>query len=444
MPQHVERVVDLLDPALNVIHNLTIEEARQRVLSGNPAAVRSIDGSFALVARDGITVRLARSLDRPMRYFLAKRQEGPALFVADRIDTLHRALADEGLAGQFHPSYTRMVPAHYVLELHLVGCPDPDPTYTRFFEPARAVLPPDLDEIGRRYIGALGNEIAKWLTAVDRRVPQRAEPIGVAFSGGIDSGSVFLVTYHTMMQLGLSPSRLKAFTLNLGGGRDLAQARTFLERLGLSMFLEEIAADPADLDLGETLRTLEDYKPLDVECAAMGLLLGKGIRDRYPDWRYLIDGDGGDENLKDYPIEENTELTIRSVVNNLMLYHEGWGVGRIKHSLTYSGGLSRGYVRTYAPGRRYGFDEFSPFTRPTLVELAEGIPFAALTDYDEGALYRLKGEIVRRGVRAVTGLEMPVFPKRRFQDGVAGDTTHSLLGGNEQIYRKQFYAMYAG
>ena len=94
---------------------------------------------------------------------------------------------------------------------------------------------------------------------------------------------------------------------------------------------------------------LEDYKSLDVECAAMGLLLCKGIRERYPDWRHLADGDGGDENLKDYPIEENPELTIRSVVDNLMLYQEGWGVGRIKHSLTYSGGLSRSYVRTYAP-----------------------------------------------------------------------------------------------
>jgi asparagine synthase (glutamine-hydrolysing) len=49
---------------------------------------------------------------------------------------------------------------------------------------------------------------------------------------------------------------------------------------------------------------------------------------RYPEWRYLIDGDGGDENLKDYPIEENPELTIRSVINNPMLYQEGWGVGQ--------------------------------------------------------------------------------------------------------------------
>ena len=41
------------------------------------------------------------------------------------------------------------------------------------------------------------------------------------------------------------------------------------------------------------------------ESATMGLALCRGIRERYPDWRYLIDGDGGDENLKDYPIEEN-------------------------------------------------------------------------------------------------------------------------------------------
>src|SRR5882672_11254871 len=128
MNSYIERVVDLLDPSLNQIHNLTLEEARQRVLSGKPAAVREIEGSFALVARSGKTVRLARSLDRPLRYFLAKRSEGPALIVADRIDAIYQWLKGEGLAGQFHPSYTRMVPAHYVVEIQLIGCPDPDPT----------------------------------------------------------------------------------------------------------------------------------------------------------------------------------------------------------------------------------------------------------------------------------------------------------------------------
>ena len=439
----ISRVVDLLEPDLNRIGNMDLAEARRRVLSGDPAAVRAIDGSFALVAVDGITVRIARSLDRPVRYFLAKRQEGPALYVADRVDTLQRALEGDGLGGQFHPSYTRMIPAHYVVELSLVGCPDPDPTYTRFFTPQRNALPASLDVIGERYVAALADEITRWLTGLERqRAPH--QPIGVAFSGGIDSGAVFLVTYHAMVKLGLSPARLKAFVLNLGEAPDVEQARSFLATLDLSVFLEEIDASPEDLDVEETLRVIEDYKTLDVECAAMGLRLCQGIRERYPEWRHLADGDGGDENLKDYPLEPGGELTIRSVVDNLMLYQEGWGVGRIKHSLTYSGGLSRSYIRTYAPARRYGFEGFSPYTRPGVIEVAEAIPFASLTQYDVPSLYALKGEIVRRGVKAVTGFDMPVFPKRRFQHGaIPEDSLRARIGADEAENRRRFYGLFA-
>ena len=436
--EYIERVVDLTDPALNRIYNLSVEEARARVLRNDAEAVREIEGSFALLAREGQTVRMARSLDRPMRYFLAKRAAGPALIVADRIDAIHEQLKREGLAEQFHPSYTRMVPAHYIIELQLIGCPDPDPTYTRFFNPQRNQLSPDLDEIGRAYIGALADEIGKCL----RRIPAN-EPIGVCFSGGIDSGAVLLTTYHVLRKLGLSPSRLKAFTLSFGDGPDLQQAREFLKRVGLEMLLEPIEADLGSIDVGETIRVLEDYKPLDVECASMGLTLCRGIRERYPDWKLLLDGDGGDENLKDYPIEENKELTIRSVVHNIMLYQEGWGVGRIKHSLTYSGGLSRGYVRTYAPGRHYGFEGFSPFAQPNVIEVAEGIPFIELTDYSVEKLYALKGEIVWRGVKAITGIDMPVFEKRRFQHGALRvEQLRQRVPQREAEFRKQFLAIY--
>ncbi|MFV1981675.1 MAG: asparagine synthase-related protein [Rhodothermia bacterium] len=438
MDDYIEKVVDLTEASANQILNMSADEARRRVLDGGPEAVCQIEGSFALVARAGKTVRMARSLDRPLRYFLAKRHEGPALVVADRIDVIHRWLEAEGLADQFHPSYTRMVPAYHVVEIQLVGCPDPAPTYTRFFTPRRNVLPNDLDAIGKAYIEALAEEISRWL----RQVPDR-EPIGVCFSGGVDSGAVFLTTYHLLLELGMNPARLKAFTLNLGGGPDLEQARNFLESLDLGLFLEEIAADPSEIDVGGTIRVVEDYKPLDIECAAMGLALCRGIRERYPDWRYLIDGDGGDENLKDYPIEENPELTIRSVINNPMLYQEGWGVGKIKHSLTFSGGLSRSCTRTYAPARHFGFDGFSPFTRPRVVEVAEGIPFISLTDYDVGRLYALKGEVVARGVKALTGLDMPVFPKRRFQHGaVPVAALHQRLPGHEADYRRRFESLY--
>ena len=149
-----------------------------------------------------------------MRYFLAKRSEGPMLIVASRIDAIHDWLKREGFGSQFHPTYTRMVPAHHVVEIQLVGCPDPDPVYTRFFTPELGVLPADLDRVGELYIEALAQEILQWLNGVPP-----SEPIGVCFSGGIDSGSVFLTTYHVMRKLGMNLGRLKAFVLDLGNGR---------------------------------------------------------------------------------------------------------------------------------------------------------------------------------------------------------------------------------
>jgi asparagine synthase (glutamine-hydrolysing) len=437
--QYIERVVDLTEPEANQFYRLTIEEARETILYGTAEAVGRIAGSFAVVAREGKTVKMARSLDRPLRYFLAKRQEGPVLIVAARIDTIFNWLKAEGLEGQFHPSYTRMVPAHHVVELQLIGCPDPDPVYTRFFTPAQAVLGTDLDQIGKTYIGALADELAQWLP----RVPAQ-EPIGVCFSGGIDSGSVFLTAYHVMVKLGMNPSRLKAFVLDVGDGPDVGQARAFLDSLGLGLFLEPVEVDAASLDVNETIRVVEDYKALDVQSATMAMALCRGIRQRYPAWRYLIDGDGGDENLKDYPIEQNPELTIRSVIHNPMLYQEGWGVGKIKHSLTYSGGLSRSYCRTYAPAHHFGFVGFSPYTQPSVIAVAEGIPFIALTEYEVDRLYALKGEIVSRGVKAVTGLDMPVFSKRRFQHGaVSQETLDSRLPFREAEYRQRFLSLYS-
>jgi asparagine synthase (glutamine-hydrolysing) len=438
MHSYIERLIDLLDPDANQLYDVTVEQARELLLKNPAEAARNLQGSFALIARQGQTVTMARSLDRPMRYFLAKQQAGPILIVADRIDAIYNWLKSEGLDAQFHPSYTRMVPAHYVVELQLIGCPDPDPTYTRFFDPQPARLPADLDAIGAAYMGALADEISRFL----QKVPD-GEPLGVCFSGGIDSGSVFLATYHVMRKLGMNPARLKAFVLDLGGP-DVQQARSFLESLGLGLFLEQIEADRATLDVHETIRLVEDYKPLDIQSATMAVALCRGIRERYPDWRYLIDGDGGDENLKDYPIEENPELTIRSVIHNQMLYQEGWGVGKIKHSLTYTGGLSRSYTRTYAPGRHFGFHGFSPYLRPAAIAVAEAIPFIELTQYDVPRLYQLKGEIVSRGIRALTGVEMPVFPKRRFQHGaLPADSLREHLPYREAEYRREFLSLYS-
>lgn len=436
--QYLEQVIDLVDVGINRVHGFSLDEVRQWILNENTGKLREVDGSFAVVAREGKTVKIARSMDRPIRYFLAKKEDGPVLIVAERIDEIFRWLESEGLSDQFHPSYTRMVPAHYIAHLELIGCPDPDARHVRFFEPARNELPEDLDEIGRQYIGALFDEVDKWVASVPD-----SEPIGVCFSGGIDSGAVFLAAYRSMAKQGKNLSRLKAFTMHLEDGPDLNQAREFLEKVKLPMFLEPVEVTREDINVEETVSIIEDYKILDVECAAMVIAMLRNIRARYPDWKYMMDGDGGDENLKDYPIHENPELTIRSVVNNLMLYHEGWGVGKFKHSQTYSGGLSRSYTRTYAPSRKFGFEAFSPFVRPDVIAVSEAIPFESLTEYNVDRLYSLKGEVVRRGFAQLTDMEFPVFEKRRFQHGATEEKTlRKLIPVSEKDCRRQFLTQY--
>lgn len=438
--QYVNQVTDLTNPEKNVIYNMTHEEAVDIVRSGDVEAVRKIDGQFSLVSVEGKTIRMARSIGRPIRYFIAKRPAGPELVIAERIDVIFDYLKKEGLDHQFHPSYTRMAPAHYITKIELLGCPDPNPVYNRFFKPERNKFTNEnIADIGGRYIGALYNEIKKWL-----QYRAKSGPIGVTFSAGIDSGSVFLVTYHALRELGESPSRLKAFTLSIDGdGADLLQARKFLDSLGLGLFLEPIEVDYSSLNWRKAVKVVEDYKALDIQSATMNMALLQGIHSKYPDWKYLIDGDGGDENLKDYPIEENPELTIKSVLNNLMLYHEGWGVESIKHSLTYTGGLSRGYMRSFATSDLSGFESFSPYTLPNVIEISEGIPYIDMTNWDHEKLYELKGSIVSAGVKTVTGMEMPVFQKRRFQHGAASVIDFKKHFPEKEIeYRKEFLSGY--
>ena len=224
--QNLSRVVDLTHPEKNTIYNMTHEEAVEIVKSGDVQKIREIDGQFALISVEGKSVHMARSIGRPIRYFIAKLAEGPCLVVGERIDDIYEHLKAEGLDDQFHPSYTRMAPAHYITRIHLLGCPDPNPEYERFFAPRRNSLKGrDPQSIGTMYMEALYMEIKKWL-----QTKATTGPVGVSFSAGIDSGSVFLLAYHALKELGESPSRLKAFTLSVdGGGEDLIQARKFLE-----------------------------------------------------------------------------------------------------------------------------------------------------------------------------------------------------------------------
>lgn len=412
----VERLVDLVGPRESGLAGASLAEVEQAVQRVDLSTLERTDGHFAAVLRDGQNVRLARTIGLPLRYFVAKMFHGPFLVVADRIDRIYEYCCSQKIGWQFDPLYTRMVPAHYVVEIQQIGCPDPSPVYHRFFNPPIGDGPADLEELGAAYLRAAYSATRHWLAGVPA-----GEPVAVLYSGGVDSTSILLLARQAMAELGRDPDLVRPFTLDLGGGQDAAQAEQAVQELGVAHTWEVVRMEETKPDLAEAIAVIEDYHPLDVECAAAGLLLLRGLRERYPELKYLLDGDGGDENLKAYPLEDS-DLTISSVLRNPLLYQEGWGVDALKHSLTYSGGLSRAYVRTFAPAARYGFDAFSPYTNRSSIAASLRIPFETLIENSAEKLYHLKAQVVRAGVQSVTGVSMPVFAKRRFQDGVGGES----------------------
>jgi asparagine synthase (glutamine-hydrolysing) len=413
MLEGVDRVVDLIGPRTSALEGIDEAGMIEAVRRGDVETLRAAEGQLAVMAREDRTVRLARTIGLPLRYFVAKMYHGPFLVVSDRMDRIFEWCQSQRIAWQFDPAYTRMVPAHYLVELDQVGCPDPAPRYRRFFDPTIASGPADIEASGDAYIRAALAAAGRWVASLPP-----GQPVAVAFSGGIDSTATLLITRQAFASLGRNPDDVRPFTLDFGGGPDRAQAERVVETLGIAATWEPIAVAPERFDLEAAIAAIEDYHPMDVECAAASLCLLEGIRERYPDIRYLIDGDGGDENLKSYPLEDS-DLTLSSILRNPLLYQEGWGVDAIKHSLAYSGGLSRSYVRTSAPAAAHRFDACSPFTLRSVIAAAAAIPFDVLLDNRPERLATLKSDVVRAGVRSVLGIDMPVNPKRRFQDGAA-------------------------
>jgi asparagine synthase (glutamine-hydrolysing) len=433
----VHRHEDLVGSRAVALTTSNLSALESAVRNSDLRALGQADGHFAVTAREGNTVRMARTIGLPLRYFVAKLFHGPFLVVSDRIDALHAWCDKERIAWQFDPFYTRMVPAHHLVEVEQIGCPDPSPIYKRFFTPPAAQEGATVEELGAAYARAALESLRRWFASV----PSDA-PIALAFSGGIDSTAVFLLARTALSELGRDPNRIHAYTLDLGGGADASQAEAVMSELGCRAQWTAMRPRKSELDLEEAISVIEDYRPLDVECAAASLALLREIRRVRPDCLHLLDGDGGDEDWKSYPLEDS-DLTISSVLKNPRLYHEGWGVDALKHSPTYSGGLSRSYVRTFAPAKATGFESFSPFTTRECIAASSRAPFESLAGGDEEELLALKGRATAAGVEAITGVRMPVNPKRRFQDGVSGEA-HRRLRTSKAWCRQVFQAQWKG
>ena len=113
MQPGIERLVDRVGPRETALSGAALSELETAVRGGDVGRLEASDGHFAVAARDGQTVRLARTIGLPLRYFVAKRYHGPFLVVADRIDRLYEYCCEHKIGWQFDPQYTRMIPAHH-------------------------------------------------------------------------------------------------------------------------------------------------------------------------------------------------------------------------------------------------------------------------------------------------------------------------------------------
>ena len=125
MLEGVERLVDLVGARECGLTGASLSQVESAVKRGDAGALAETDGHFALATRDGKTVRLARTIGMPLRYFVAKRYHGPYLVVADRMDRIFDYCCEQKIGWQFDPMYTRTLPAHYLVEIDQVsvrGC----------------------------------------------------------------------------------------------------------------------------------------------------------------------------------------------------------------------------------------------------------------------------------------------------------------------------------
>ena len=249
--RYVERLVDLLDPSLNRLHGLDLDEARRRVLPATrppcgPSTARSRSSprtASRSAWRGRSTGRCATSSPSGRR---GRRCSSPTGST--------RCIGARGRGAR------RPVPS----ELHADGAGAPrrrDPAGRAARIPIRSTRAssrrsarrcrPISTRSARRYIGAASLEVHKWLRHVERETP--GAPIGVCFSGGIDSGSVFLLVYHAMHRGSACRRRGSRRSCSTPAGPTSRRRAPSCRRSASSCSSRRSPAIPPDLDPAETL-----------------------------------------------------------------------------------------------------------------------------------------------------------------------------------------------
>ena len=258
---------------------------------------------------------------------------------------------------------------------------------------------------------------------------------------------MLLCLYKLLLNEGQSPSRLKAFTLTVDGeGDDARQAREFLTRVDLEMLGEVIDVPSSALDPLRAVAVIEDYKPLDVECAdgqpraarrdsrsLSRLASPRGRRRRRREPQGL--SDRGEQRADD-PKRRQQPHALSGRVGRR--FHQA-----LDHVLRRIQPRMRAQLRVRASAS--ASLAFSPYTRPYVIAVAEAIPFAAAHRRLARAAVRAQGrDREARNSRQCSALDMPVFREAPIPARVGGrGADQRLFPQNEARYRRHFESLHA-
>ncbi len=182
----IDRVVDLTDPLRNLIYGMTLDEARAgllRVIRRPFAASTASSPSSPLTAR---RCRMARSISRPLRFFIAKRVDGP-VSGRRRSHRRHPPASSRNKAWLISSTPATRAWCRPITSRRWPWSAVPIPTRLCADSSIRRATPcpPTSTPSGRLYRRAVRR---------DRQMAATAHPngpVGVCFSGGIDSGVGF-------------------------------------------------------------------------------------------------------------------------------------------------------------------------------------------------------------------------------------------------------------
>lgn len=426
-------LIDLLKPELNKFYRgdqgSAIELLRKNKLqniAGEFALARLSEDAFVGARTIGVPARIACQVisDKHYRIFISHTireiRDAWGIGVPPEIRWLK----------PFDSTYTEMLPAFYRVEISLKELRARQ--YKWFLKgPEHAsyknLLPADIKVASGQYVRIVREVVQDQL----RLIPKN-EPIGVALSGGADSSLVAAVLLSELKKERMS-NKIFCLTLSIdGGGTDLGQAKEVFICLQKN-FGEQInfypLFVPSYFNLPQLQKqaamVLEEYHSRDVECGMAALLFHEAIKEEaknssLPALCFCFDGDGGNEIFRDYPLSDEGYglISAEDVYQDPFLFLLGYERSKLAFNPVFSSGLSRAYTRTFNPGREFSVRGFSPLIDRRLVDFSQRLPLRQIAPTPE-ELHSLRTKVVRTGIKEVLGINLPVFPKTRFQEGCA-------------------------